>query len=104
MPTGDEDDAGDSTIDEHLDVLVLARSPRCLGAQQGSVPAGGQQLLDLLGESREDRVPQLRNDQPDQPSRALPQGYGALVAEQVERDQHLASGDIGDVRLPVENS
>ena len=70
VTTGDEDDSRHPAVDEHLDVLVLAGAAGGLGAQQRGAPAGGQELLDLLGVGREDRVAQLGYDQTDQAPRA----------------------------------
>ena len=68
------------------------------------MPAGGEELLDLLGVQREDRVAQLGDDESDETAGGLVKALRALVAEEVEGHEHLAPGRLGDVRLAVEHA
>ena len=63
---GDEDDAGDVTVQQQLDVLVLGHATRTLRTQHGRIALLGQRRLDRLGEGREDRIVQFGDDEPDQ--------------------------------------
>lgn len=100
---GDEDDAGHPAVHQHLGQLVLRGAAGCLGREDGRIALAGQRLPDDLGEGREDRVLQLRGDQPDQPGAALPQPHRALVAQHIEGGEHGLAGGGGDTGLPVEN-
>ena len=100
VQTGDEDDPGDLPVEQHVDVLVLGHPARGLGAQHRGVAVVGQRGLDHLGEGREDRIVQLRHDQPDQPGRVLPQPHRPLVTEHVQRRHDRPprlGGDAGPV-------
>ena len=92
VQAGDEDDAADLAVQQHLDVLVLAHAARGLRAQHGRVPLLGQDRLDDLRERGEDRVVQLRHDQPDQAGAALAQAGRPFVPQHVQRGQHGLPG------------
>lgn len=94
----------DTTVDEHLRQLVLGGAARSLGREDGGVALPGQGLADDLGKRREYRVLQLRRDQADQAFAALPQAYGAFVAEDVQCGQYGLAGGGGDARLPVQDA
>ena len=102
MTSGDEDDSGDTAVHQHLDVLVLADAAGCLGAQQRSVSGGGQELLDLLGEERKNRIAQFRHDQPHEALGGLVHGLGSLVSQDVERCEHLPPSRVGHIGLSIE--
>ena len=104
VASGDEDDAGDTAVHEHFDVLVLADTAGGLGTQQGSVPGGCQELFDLLGEQRKDRVAQLRHDQPHETAGGLVHRLGPLVAQDVERSEYLPTGRVSHVGLSIEHT
>ena len=91
-------------VDQHLGQLVLGGAAGGLGGEDRRVALPGQRLADDLGERREDRVLQLRGDQPDQARAALPQPHRALVAEHVERGEDGLAGGRGDARLAVEDA
>ena len=71
---------------------------------RGGVPAGRQELLDLLGEHGEDRIAQLGDDEADQALGDLAQRLRPLVAQQVEGHEHLPARDLGNIGLAVEDA
>ena len=88
VQAGDEDDAVDGVLEQHLDVLVLGGAAGGLGAQQRRVPALGEHRLDDLRERGEHGVGQLGDDEADEAGGAGAQLLGSLVAEHVEGGQH----------------
>ncbi len=104
VQAGDEDDAGDPAVDQHLGQLVLGGPAGRLRGQHRRVPLPGQGLADDLGERREDRVVQFRSYQTDEPRTALAQLHGPLVAEYVEGGQHGFAGACGHTGLAVEHA
>ena len=104
VTSGDEDDSRDAAVHQHLDVLVLADAPGGLGTQQGGVPRGGQELLDLLGEQGKNRVAQFRHDQSHEAPGGLVHGLGSFIAQDVECCEHLPPSRIGHVGLSVEHA
>ena len=69
-----EDHAGDLLLEEELDVVGLRDAALGLRAEHRGEPLLGERAADHLGEGREDRVLQLRQDQSDQP-RPLPRNW-----------------------------
>ena len=68
------------------------------------MPGGGQELLDLLGEQRKDRVAQLGHDQPHETAGGLVHRLGPLVAQDVERSEYLPTGRVSHVGLSIEHT
>ena len=67
-------------------------------------PALRERSADHLGQSREDRVLQLGNDEPDHARAPDPQVGRPLVADHVERRQDGGAGGVGDPRLAVQDA
>ncbi len=61
-----EDHAGNLPLEEHVDVLRLGQGARPRAEHRGE-PALGERAADDLGQGREDRVLQLRHDEPHHP-------------------------------------
>ena len=68
------------------------------------MPGGGQELLDLLGEQRKDRVAQLGHDQPHETAGGLVHRLGPLIAQDVECREHLPTGRVRHVGLSIEHT
>lgn len=97
-----EDDPRDAAVEEQLDVLVLGDAPWRLGAQHRREAALSEERLHDLGERREDRVLELRHDQPDQ-SRPAAQPQRTLVAQHVQSREHRLTGGRRDAGPVVEH-
>jgi hypothetical protein len=103
VQAGDEDDAGDLAVEQHLDVLVLGHAAGGLRTQDRGVPLLSQGGLDDLSERREDRVVQLRHHQADQAGAAFAQLGRPLVTQHVQRGQHRLAGLGGHAWTVVED-
>ena len=71
---GDEDHSFDPAVEEHVDVVDLAkRGARRVAENRGETARGGAGL-DRLSEGREDRVRELRHEHADQSRHVAPAG------------------------------
>ena len=94
-----EHDARDLLLEQQVDVVRLGDAAGRLGAQDGREALLGECAADDLGEGREDRVLELRQDEPDEPGALAAQLGRPLVAEDVERGQDRLAGRFGDAGL-----
>ena len=92
-----EDHPRDLPLEQHLDVFRLGHAAGAR-AQHRVEPALRERPADDLGERREDRVLELRHDQPDHARAPHAQMGRPLVADHVERRQHGGAGRVGDPR------
>ena len=94
-----EDDARDLLLEQQVDVVRLGDAAGRLGAQDRREALLGEGAADDLGEGREDRVLELRQDEADEPGAFAAQLGRPFVAEDVERGEDRLAGRLGDAGL-----
>ena len=99
-----EQHAGDVLVEQHVDVVALAHPIGRPRAKHRGESALGEVARRHLGERREDRVLQLRQDQTDQPRSVAAQLGRPVVAEDIQRGEHRRAGRVGDAGLAVEHA
>ena len=87
-----EHHAGNLLLEEQVDVVRLRDPAGGLRAQDRREALLGKCTADDLREGREDRVLELRQDEPDEPGALAAQLRRPLVAKHVERGQDRLAG------------
>ncbi len=91
-------------VQQHVDVVGFRQAVRTARAQHRREAQLGQRTADHLGQGREDGVPQLGEDQADQPGAAAPQFGGTFVTEDVKRGEDCGAGSSGNARAAIEDA
>ena len=102
-PAG-EHDARDLLLQEQVDVVGLRDPAGRLRAEHRREALLGEGAADHLGERREDRVLQLRQDESDKTGPLAAQLRRSFVAEDVEGGEDCLAGCLGDAGLAVQHS